>query len=226
MVATRDVRAAAHIPRVFSTVDFKAQTTLLKMEEDAKVKVQEMAGVTPPLGFWDPLRITTRLEGNSILYVREAELKHGRVCMLAFLGMVVGEKYHPFFGGNIDVPAYNVKKMFLETDFKEFWIAGTVIFGILEAISIRTQYDDQYWEFGMKKGEMDMLPRTQFMSTQLTKKERLPGELGFDPLGLRPKDPKELREMQNKEINNGRLAMMAVAGILGQELAFKAKTFM
>jgi hypothetical protein len=235
MVATRDVRAKAHIPRVFSSMDSEQKDwireqaqyaeNLVKQSDEKLVNVREMAGATPPLGFWDPLRITTRLEGNSILYVREAELKHGRVCMLAFLGMVVGEKYHPFFGGNIDLPVYNVKAMFLETSFKEFWILGTFIFGGLEALSIRTQYDAPYWEFGMKKGEDDMLPSTQFMSKQLTKKERLPGELGFDPLGLKPKDPAELKTMQSKEINNGRLAMLAVAGVLGQELASKAKTF-
>ena len=30
------------------------------------------------------------------------------------------------------------------------------------------------------------------------------GELGFDPLGLCPTDPKEKYDMQTKELNNGR----------------------
>ena len=46
-----------------------------------------------------------------------------------------------------------------------------------------------------------------------------PGDLGFDPLGMKPKGAAELLQMQNKEINNGRLAMLAVAGMVGQELA-------
>ena len=47
----------------------------------------------------------------------------------------------------------------------------------------------------------------------------LPGDLGFDPLGLKPASEAEFLEMQTKELNNGRLAMMAVAGMTAQELA-------
>merc|ERR1712085_109936 len=32
---------------------------------------------------------------------------------------------------------------------------------------------------------------------------------GFDPLGLKPTNAAELKEMQTKELNNGRLAMIA-----------------
>jgi hypothetical protein len=35
---------------------------------------------------------------------REAELKHGRVAMLAAVGMTIQEQFHPFFGlGDVDV---------------------------------------------------------------------------------------------------------------------------
>eukprot|EP00798_Chlamydomonas_sp_ICE-L_P020373 gene20373-27142_t len=44
------------------------------------------------------------------------------------------------------------------------------------------------------------------------------GNLYFDPLGFAPKDPAELKEMQTKELNNGRLAMIAIAGFTAQEL--------
>ena len=43
------------------------------------------------------------LDGKSKLEVyrlREAELTHGRVSMLASLGFVVQEKYHPLFSGD------------------------------------------------------------------------------------------------------------------------------
>ena len=36
---------------------------------------------------------------------REAEVTHGRVAMLAVLGFLVSESFHPFFGGEIDGPA-------------------------------------------------------------------------------------------------------------------------
>ena len=46
----------------------------------------------------------------------------------------------------------------------------------------------------------------------------VPGDLGFDPLGLKPSDPEAFFEMQTKELQNGRLAMLAAAGFLAQEL--------
>ena len=44
-----------------------------------------------------------------------------------------------------------------------------------------------------------------------------PGDLGFDPLELKPTDPAEFADMQEKELSHGRLAMIAAAGFLAQE---------
>ena len=55
--------------------------------------------------------------------------------------------------------------------------------------------------------------------------DREPGDLDFDPLGLTPTDPTELKDMQSKELNHGRLAMIAIAGMVGQELATGQKLF-
>jgi len=43
-------------------------------------------------------------------------------------------------------------------------------------------------------------------------------EPGFDPLGLKPSDPVAFEKMQTKELNNGRLAMLAAMGFIVQEL--------
>merc|ERR1719271_1856749 len=43
------------------------------------------------------------------------------------------------------------------------------------------------------------------------KEDYTPGDLGFDPLGLKPDNEQELFELQTKELNNGRLAMIAIA---------------
>ena len=47
---------------------------------------------------------------------------------------------------------------------------------------------------------------------------QLPGDLGFDPLGLKPTNDKDLKSMATKELNNGRLAMIGIAGMVAQEL--------
>merc|ERR1712032_738639 len=45
-----------------------------------------------------------------------------------------------------------------------------------------------------------------------------PGDVDFDPLGLKPEDADEFFEMSSKELQHGRLAMLGVAGIVAQEL--------
>ena len=44
-----------------------------------------------------------------------------------------------------------------------------------------------------------------------------PGDLGWDPLGLYPKDPKAQNDMLAKELRNGRLAMIGITAFAAQE---------
>ena len=44
-----------------------------------------------------------------------------------------------------------------------------------------------------------------------------PGDLGFDPLNLKPSDPEAWEKVQLRELKNGRLAMLASAGMLYTE---------
>merc|ERR1719359_1320134 len=61
--------------------------------------------------------------------------------------------------------------------------------------------------------------------TFFAKGDRIPGDLGFDPLKLKPKKEKDLLAMQNREILNARLAMIAAWGIMAQELVTGEKVF-
>ena len=56
------------------------------------------------------------------------------------------------------------------------------------------------------------------VAQQTLRPEYTPGDLGFDPLGMAPKGEAEMLSMRNKELNNGRLAMIAIAGICAQEV--------
>ena len=53
---------------------------------------------------------------------------------------------------------------------------------------------------------------------QVLNDDYFPGDVGFDPLGLKPSDPEEFLELHTKELQNGRLAMLGAAGIVAQEL--------
>merc|ERR1712182_61174 len=98
---------------------------------------KSLPGVTAPLGFFDPLGFCSAddITEGKIRFYREVELKHGRVGMLAALGFVVGENFHPLFGGNIDVPSYLA---FQETPLQTFWPAVVFAIAIPEIFSVFT----------------------------------------------------------------------------------------
>ena len=66
------------------------------------------------------------------------------------------------------------------------------------------------------KGWQKLDPTTSTAS-QTLRDGYIPGDLGFDPANIRPKDPTKLRLMQERELANGRLAMLGAAGFLLQE---------
>merc|ERR1711907_583085 len=84
------------------------------------------------------------------------------------------------------------------------WFGMTLGFGICESIRIQAGWANPF------EGNK---PWTLKGADKYT-----PGDIGFDPLGLKPTDPEEFREMRTKELQNGRLAMLAAAGFLAQEL--------
>ena len=45
-----------------------------------------------------------------------------------------------------------------------------------------------------------------------------PGDIGYNPLGLLPTDPEEFEEIHNKEILNGRFAMISLLAMVAEEL--------
>jgi len=125
--------------------------------------------------------------------------------VLAAFGFPIAEQFHPLFGGEIDVPSYVA---FQETPLQTFW---PVVVG---AISIVEVYSVFSFSSPLSGGEMWSI-RSDFDS----------GDLGFDPFRLRPESPDEWASMQTKELNNGRLAMIAIAGMVGQELVTGSKLF-
>lgn len=57
--------------------------------------------IVGPFGFFDPLDLCPPDKENFSKY-RESELKHGRIAMLAVLGVIIGESQFTFFGDSIN----------------------------------------------------------------------------------------------------------------------------
>jgi hypothetical protein len=71
-----------------------------------------LVGSSAPLGFFDPFGFTRGASDAKLAKYRDSELKHGRVAMLAVLGWLTQERFHPLYDGKI---SGNPLKAFYET---------------------------------------------------------------------------------------------------------------
>jgi len=169
------------------------------------------AGVSGPFGFFDPLSLCPDNKRDFSKF-RESELKHGRVAMLAFLGIIIGESGFNFFGSDITGPAIY---QFQQADAYFNAFTPNVI-GLTLAIEGYNIVNG--WESPSETSESES-------AIASLKPGYVNGDLKFDPLGFKPTSVAGLKEIQTKELNNGRLAMLAVAGIVAQELVTGSKLF-
>merc|ERR1712086_128122 len=130
---------------------------------------------------------------------------HGRVAMIASLGFITAENFNPLFDGAIKGPAINHFQQ-MPTGF---WVVILAAVGACE-----------YLRLG--KGWVNP---SEGQGLYQLKPDYSPGDLGYDPLGLKPEDPKEFATMQQRELNNGRLAMIGIAGSIAQELVSGKELF-
>uniref|UniRef100_A0A0G4HRW2 Uncharacterized protein n=1 Tax=Chromera velia CCMP2878 TaxID=1169474 RepID=A0A0G4HRW2_9ALVE len=160
---------------------------------------REWPGATAPFGFFDPLGFSKNPDGSwktlELKRYRESEIKHGRLAMLAALGYFVAEFYHPL--------VYESSERAL-TQWEEAKdvISGFegIIFafaGVIEGYNIALSWESQIPQGNLREG----VP---------------PGDILFDPLELaKEKSEEELKDLCSKELNNGRLAMFAIVGMIG-----------
>jgi len=136
-VAVRDPSMKAQAKEEFSKLDLETQTKLKKLSKELVVRAakssfspEDMAGVSPPLGFWDPAGLASsnpagfESQEEKLAQYRRAEIKHGRVCMSSSLGMLVASAFHPIFdawdeGEFVSITASH----FSPTAAKNFWPA-------------------------------------------------------------------------------------------------------
>jgi Chlorophyll A-B binding protein len=126
-------------------------------------------------------------------FLREAEIKHGRICQLALVGFAavdLGFRIYPTpeaYEGLTSVTAHDALVEYGAMSQLFLWM------GLAEALS------------------------TVAVIQMLQGSGRQPGDFGLDPVGfLAGKSEEEINDMKLKEITHCRLAMMAFSGMVTQ----------
>eukprot|EP00798_Chlamydomonas_sp_ICE-L_P019055 gene19055-25657_t len=178
--------------------------------QDSMTYLKTLPGISQPFpNVFDPVGLVDdTVPVVEIRRWRESELVHSRVAMLAAVGFLVGEQVEDIpvfinFEGDITGPAINQFQQIRQG----FWEPLLIAIGLAESYRVAVGWSPP---IGSDSEGVNTLKDDYEM-----------GNLYFDPLGLAPTDPAALMEMQTKELNNGRLAMIAVAGFTAQELVDK-----
>lgn len=134
--------------------------------------------------------------------MREAEVKHGRLAMLAVVGWPLAELFDKSLANVIDKPdlltrtgqSPTVLNGGLDKIQPEYWILCVALAGLVE-LSAKERQEQEKINY-------------------------IPGDCGFDPFNFFPKEKAGQMSMQTKEIKHGRLAMMAILGFVVQEVLY------
>jgi len=149
------------------------------------VEPKNTKGYVGDVGF-DPLGFSDYFD---MKWLREAEIKHGRSSMLATVGFVMQQFW--------TLPGYDHVD---DSNLAPTVVGASAMLQIVLWMGVL--------EFWTNKGNVTM-------ETMFEDKDRVPGDLGFDPMGLSVgKSQEEKDEMALKELKNGRLAMLAIGGMI------------
>jgi hypothetical protein len=154
------------------------------------MKVDGLPGAIKPTGYFDPLGFSKGKTLKEMNVYREAELSHGRIAMAACLGWLVQPQFHPMASYLGITHAEDPIKSLYETPVIG-WAQVAVFIGLVEWLKIGISKMDGY-----KAGDY-------VMSSQWTDNS----DAGW-------------LDYQQRELSNGRLAMVAIMGFWIQDLLY------
>eukprot|EP00560_Eucampia_antarctica_P009101 CAMPEP_0197826922 /NCGR_PEP_ID=MMETSP1437-20131217/3801_1 /TAXON_ID=49252 ORGANISM="Eucampia antarctica, Strain CCMP1452" /NCGR_SAMPLE_ID=MMETSP1437 /ASSEMBLY_ACC=CAM_ASM_001096 /LENGTH=205 /DNA_ID=CAMNT_0043427569 /DNA_START=51 /DNA_END=668 /DNA_ORIENTATION=+ len=157
--------------------------------------LQGMSGATAPFKGFDPLGLATLGSDATFAWFRAAELKHGRVAMLATTGYIVQASGVHFPG----------------------MLSHDVSF---ESLSTMKPLDA--WAAVPAEGQSQIIATillaeiiTEGKETHYTKGGELP-TIVFPPIDFSKVDDETLTLKRSRELNNGRLAMIAIMSFVAE----------
>lgn len=152
-----------------------------------------LPGYTAPIKGFDPLGLSNVGSDETLAWFRAAELKNGRVAMLATTGYIVqaaGFHFPGMLSSDVSFESLSSMKPFdawdAVPDAGKAQILGTIFVAELATESQGTHY--------MKGGAMPTIV--------------------FPPIDFSGVDANTLKTKQSRELNNGRLAMIAVMSFI------------
>lgn len=136
----------------------------------------------------------------TLYWMREAELKHSRIAMLATLGWLATDGAITGFPLRFPGSVFSVENIPNSYSAHDILVGQGSMTFLLLAVGF-VEFCTGAVLVEVAKGESD----------------RAAGDFGFDPLGMiKGKSAQQVETMKLKEINNGRLAMLAFGGIATQ----------
>jgi len=176
-------------------------------------------GVQPPTGFWDPAGYCSDGDAQEFYRRRCVEIKHGRVSMIACIGYIVPEYFK--WPGYIS-PSDGIKFADIPHGLDAItrvpavgWFQ-IVLFGL--AMELFAAYQDPTKLPGKLSSRL-VIALTEIRNKSIAGGINNSG-YEFGPFGIPNapsiKDPEVRKQKLNAEIANGRLAMVAIMGLMFQ----------
>jgi len=201
-----------------------SRAPVAKMETTADLEALAKK-LNPIVGYWDPMNLVeydqfSQGESASIGFLRQAEIKHGRVAMAAFVGYIVQANgiHFPFAltGSGItyaDISAAGSPPDQWDALPSAAKLQIILFVGFLEWVSesspILEMSGEKHYMRGGKPGA--------FPKFEPWMPHPVPLEL-FDPFGFsKNASPEKKEKGLITEINNGRLAMLGIMGFLAEQ---------
>mmetsp|Transcript_18175 Transcript_18175/g.23232 ORF Transcript_18175/g.23232 Transcript_18175/m.23232 type:complete len:205 (-) Transcript_18175:68-682(-) len=151
--------------------------------------VEDMAGSTMPFKAFDPLGLATLGSDSTLAWFRAAELKHSRVAMLATSGYLLqaaGFHFPGMLSSDVSFETLSAMKPLDAWDAVPDLGKAQIYFTIFFAEVV-----------------------SEAKGTHYTKGGDYP-TIVFPNINFASSDPEKLKVQQSRELNNGRLAMIAI----------------
>jgi len=207
--------ASAFAPPSTPTLTTTTQSSLNALVDDAFGISIETGNKCPPLG----RKILEDAGPDGVKWFQNAELKHGRIAMVATIGFWIQKLgvHFPLYlgpsGSNAFHPGDSANWLLSSTTGTTF--ADIAQASPLDAISmVPTQ---GWFQIFLVAGWFECIAYNR----QWAEGREIAGDYGYDPLGFTKKEGgiagKDFESLRMKEIKNGRVAMLTIAAWVSNE---------